>query len=186
MQSLTSTDPSDKDAPLRYDIRLLGRILGDTIRLHEGEQVFEVIETIRQIAIRFHRNVDEEARQELQRIISALPNDQAVQIIRAFGYFSHLANLAEDQHHIRRIRAHAMAESPPREGTMAHALAQAKQAGVTRERLQEFFASADCAISSSRPPSSTAKGSTVCANFALGKASASARYCRNGSHLERS
>jgi Phosphoenolpyruvate carboxylase len=55
----------------------------------------------------------------------------AVQIIRAFSYFSHLANLAEDQHHIRRIRAHAMAKSPPREGTMAHALARAKHAGVT-------------------------------------------------------
>jgi gluconate 2-dehydrogenase alpha chain len=134
MQSLTRTDPSDKDAPLRYDIRLLGRILGDTIRLHEGEQAFDLIEAIHQIAIRFHRNADEEARQELQRIISALPIDQATQIIRAFGYCSHLANLAEDQHHIRRVRAHAMAKSPAREGTMAHALAQAKQAGVTREK----------------------------------------------------
>src|SRR5262245_11541398 len=124
MQSLNRTEPADKDAPLRYDIRLLGRILGDTIRLHEGERVFDVIEAIRQIAIRFHRNADEEARHELQRIISALPIDQGVQIIRAFGYFSHLANLAEDQHHIRRVRAHAMATSPPRAGTMAHALAR--------------------------------------------------------------
>jgi phosphoenolpyruvate carboxylase len=144
MQFLTRTDPSDKDTPLRLDIRLLGRILGDTIRLHEGEQVFGVIEDIRQIAIRFHRNADEKARHQLQGIICALPIDRAVQIIRAFSYFSHLANLAEDQHHIRRVRAHAMAKSPPREGTMAHALARAKQAGVTRERLQEFFASADC------------------------------------------
>jgi phosphoenolpyruvate carboxylase len=161
MQSLTPTDPSDKDAPLRYDIRLLGRILGDTIRLHEGEQVFDVIEAIRQIAIRFHRNADEEARQELQRIISALPIDQAVQIIRAFGYFSHLANLAEDQHHIRRIRAHAMAESPPREGTMAHALARAKQAGVTRERLQEFFASADCGAVLTAHPTEVRRRSAI-------------------------
>src|SRR5262245_52454878 len=61
--------------------------LGDTIRLHEGEQVFDVIEAIRQIAIRFHRNADEEAQHELQRIISTLPIDQGVQIIRAFGYF---------------------------------------------------------------------------------------------------
>src|SRR5262245_19316373 len=73
MQPLTPTDLSDKDAPLRYDIRLLGRVLGDTIRLHEGEQVFDVIEAIRQIAIRFHRNADQEARQELQQIICALP-----------------------------------------------------------------------------------------------------------------
>ena len=161
MQFLTRTDPSDKDTPLRYDIRLLGRILGDTIRLHEGEQVFGVIEEIRQIAIRFHRNADEKARQQLQGIICALPIDRAVQIIRAFSYFSHLANLAEDQHHIRRVRAHAIAKSPPREGTMAHALARAKQAGVTRERLQEFFASADCSAVLTAHPTEVRRRSSI-------------------------
>jgi phosphoenolpyruvate carboxylase len=105
MQSQTQTDSSEKDAPLNHDIRLLGRILGDTIRLHEGEQVFDVIEAIRRIAVRFHRSADETARQELQRTIRDLPTDRAVQTIRAFGYFSHLANLAEDQHHTRSLRA---------------------------------------------------------------------------------
>ena len=42
--------------------------------------------------------------------MSGLPTDTAIKIIRAFGYFSHLANLAEDQHHIRRTRAYAMAK----------------------------------------------------------------------------
>jgi phosphoenolpyruvate carboxylase len=49
MQSPTQSDTSEKDAPLRYDIRLLGRILGDTIRLHEGEQVFGIIEAMQGI-----------------------------------------------------------------------------------------------------------------------------------------
>src|SRR5262245_13763407 len=172
MELLTRTDPSDKDTPLRYDIRLLGRILGDTIRLHEGEQVFGVIEEIRQIAIRFHRDADEKARQQLQEIICALPIDRAVQIIRAFSYFSHLANLAEDQHHIRRVRAHALAKSPPRQGTMAHALERAKQAGVTRERarLTAKWKLPDCWTSvtgaSLRPKNST-KIATRCAERSL-------------------
>ena len=161
MQSPALIDTSEKDAPLRYDIRLLGRILGDTIRLQEGAQVFGVIEAIRQTAVRFHRNADNAARQELQRTIRDLPIVRAVQIIRAFGYFSHLANLAEDQHHIRRVRAHAMAKSPPRDGTMAHALARARHAGVTHERLQEFFASADCSAVLTAHPTEVRRRSSI-------------------------
>jgi phosphoenolpyruvate carboxylase len=135
---------TDKDAPLRYDIRLLGRILGDTVRAQEGEQIFDIIERIRQTALRFHRDADEAARQELQTIVSSLPDDQAIRIIRAFGYFSHLANIAEDQHHIRRSRAYAMANAAAREGTMAYALARAKDARLSRAALQAFLKAALC------------------------------------------
>ena len=57
----------DKDLPLRDDIRLLGRILGDTVRSQEGEPVFAIVEHIRQTSIRFHREEDEAARQQTQR-----------------------------------------------------------------------------------------------------------------------
>jgi phosphoenolpyruvate carboxylase len=135
---------SDKDAPLRYDIRLLGRILGETVRAQEGDQAFDVIERIRQTALRFHRDADDTARKELQTIISFLADDQAIRIIRAFGYFSHLANIAEDQHHIRRSRAYAMASAAPRQGTMPYALSRAKEAALSRASLQAFFATALC------------------------------------------
>src|SRR5258708_17088035 len=141
--SVVDTD-TDKDAPLRYDIRLLGRILGDTVRAQEGEQVFDVIERIRQTALRFHRDADAAARQELQTIVSDLPNEQAIRIIRAFGYFSHLANIAEDQHHIRRSRAYAMANAAPRPGTMGYALSRARDAVLSRAALETFFATALC------------------------------------------
>ena len=48
----------DKDLPLRDDIRLLGRILGDTVRSQEGEPVFAIVERIRRTSIRFHRGED--------------------------------------------------------------------------------------------------------------------------------
>jgi phosphoenolpyruvate carboxylase len=144
MDRLDPLEPTEKDAPLRYDIRLLGRILGDTVRAQEGEEVFELVEHIRRTGVQFHRNADEAARQELQKIMSGLPTDRALSIIRAFGYFSHLANIAEDQHHIRRTRAYAKAEAPPRPGTMAYALSQARQARLTREQLQDFFDHALC------------------------------------------
>jgi phosphoenolpyruvate carboxylase len=134
----------EKDVPLRYDTRLLGRILGDTVRAQEGEPVFELVEHIRRTAVQFHRNADEAARRELQSIMSGLPTDLAIRIIRAFGYFSHLANLAEDQHHIRRTRAYEMQGAPPHRGTMAAALRRARDAGLTREQLDAFFATALC------------------------------------------
>jgi phosphoenolpyruvate carboxylase len=144
MDRLDPIEPTEKDAPLRYDIRLLGRILGETVRAQEGDEVFELVERIRRTGVQFHRNADETARQELQSIMSSLPTDRALSIIRAFGYFSHLANIAEDQHHIRRTRAYAKAEAPPRPGTMAYALGRARQARFTREQLQGFFDHALC------------------------------------------
>jgi len=82
------------------------------VRAQEGEEVFDLVEHIRRVGVQFHRNADEAARQELQSIMSGLPTGRGLRIIRAFGYFSHLANIAEDQHHIRRTRAYAKAEAP--------------------------------------------------------------------------
>jgi phosphoenolpyruvate carboxylase len=135
-------DDDDKDLPLREDIRLLGRILGDTLRQQKGTAAFDTVERIRQSSIRFRRDEDGGARDELERTLNALPRDEAIHLIRAFGFFSHLANIAEDQHHNRRTRAHAFTPSAPREGTMARALSSALEAGVSPEGLRAFFAGA--------------------------------------------
>src|SRR3984957_6712892 len=132
----------DKDLPLREDIRLLGRILGDTVREQRGAAAFDTVERIRQSSIRFRRDEDGAAREELERTLNSLPRSEAIAIIRAFGFFSHHANIAEDQHHNRRTRAHAFTPSAPREGTMARALSSALEAGGSPEGLRAFFAGA--------------------------------------------
>ena len=132
----------DKDSPLREDIRELGRILGDTVRAQEGEAVFERIEHIRQSSIRFRRDDDLEARRELEATLDSLSRDQTLHVVRAFSYFSHLANIAEDQHHTRRSRAHLIAGSAPREGSLAHAIGRAFDAGLEARAVAEFFATA--------------------------------------------
>jgi phosphoenolpyruvate carboxylase len=101
----------DKDAPLKEDIRLLGRLLGDVLRDQEGDAVFEVVETIRQTAVRFRREADAQAGTELNKLLKKLTKEQTISVVRAFSYFSHLANIAEDQHHNRRRRAHLLAGS---------------------------------------------------------------------------
>jgi phosphoenolpyruvate carboxylase len=57
----------DKDAPLAEDIRLLGRLLGDTIRTYEGEFTFDLIETIRRLAVASRRLEDVAARRSWRR-----------------------------------------------------------------------------------------------------------------------
>src|SRR5215469_3256321 len=133
------TEIPDKDLPLRNDIRLLGRILGETLRDQEGEAIFEIVERVRRSSIRFHRDADEAARQELEGSLNRLSRDETTRVIRSFTYFSHLANLAEDQHHIRRTRAHAMMAAAPREGTVARAIATVRDAGISPAALHEFF-----------------------------------------------
>jgi len=144
MDSAAQQDTPEKDAPLRYDIRLLGRILGETIRAQEGEATYATVERVRQVSIAFHRLSDEAARSELRSILSGLPTGHALTVIRAFGYFSHLANIAEDQHHIRRTRSHAATGATARDGTLASALERTRAAGIGGDRLGGFLARAFC------------------------------------------
>ena len=138
------TNPLDhgKDEPLRDDIRLLGRILGDTVREQEGEAVFDIVERVRQTAIRFARSGDPSSRDELAALLDPLPRDTTQAVVRAFSYFLQLANIAEDEHHIRRRRAHDLVGSPPREGSLVFALDALCTAAVSPEAIGDFFAHA--------------------------------------------
>ena len=135
-------DNFSKDEPLRTDIRLLGRVLGDTVRAQEGDSVFDIVERVRQTAVRFARNGDPAARDELAALLDPLPRDTTQSVVRAFSYFLQLANIAEDEHHIRRRRAHDLAGSPPREGSLIFALDALSTAKVSPEAIADFFAHA--------------------------------------------
>jgi len=132
----------EEDARLRNDIRLLGRILGDTVRDQEGADVFDLVERIRQTSIRFHRDDDRPARRELELILDSMSISQTVRIVRAFSYFSHLANIAEDQNNIRQMRTRTAAGGSPRSGTLALTLSHARAAGFSAADLRKFFATA--------------------------------------------
>ncbi len=135
----------DKDLPLREDTRLLGRILGDVLRAQTGEEGFARIEAIRQTAIRFRRAGAEDAsgvRAQLGALLNDLSIGATLDVVRAFSYFSHLANIAEDVHQNRRRRAHALAGSPPQRGSLADALDRIAAHDVDGRALQDWFATA--------------------------------------------
>ncbi|MBP0591597.1 phosphoenolpyruvate carboxylase [Paraburkholderia sp. LEh10] len=130
----------DKDQPLFEDIRYLGRLLGDVVREQEGDEVFEVVEAIRQTAVRFRREDDSVAAQTLDKKLRALSPEQTVSVVRAFSYFSHLANIAEDRHRNRRHRIHDLAGSLSQPGTIAHSLDRLVEANAAATPvLQQFF-----------------------------------------------
>ena len=111
---------SSKDLPLTEDIRLLGQILGDTIREQEGVEIFDRIENIRRLSVAYERDANVEAGRALDAVLRGLSTAEAVLVARAFSYFSHLANIAEDRHHIRRREAHDQREnSEPQPGSLA-------------------------------------------------------------------
>jgi phosphoenolpyruvate carboxylase len=132
----------DKDAPLKEDIRLLGRLLGDTVREQEGEPTFDLIERVRQCAIRFRRDQDAAASSELESMLDRLDYPDIMAVVRAFTYFSQLCNIAEDRHHNRRRRLHQIAGSPSQEGSVALALERIGAAAMAADALRAFFDSA--------------------------------------------
>lgn len=129
----------DNERPLVEDIRFLGRVLGDVIREQEGVAEFELIEQIRKLSVAFRRDADPVADKTLKKLLKGLTSEQAVSVIRAFTYFSHLANLAEDRHHIRRRAIHDRAGNT-QEGSIDVALARLRWAGIAPKAISNMLA----------------------------------------------
>jgi phosphoenolpyruvate carboxylase len=137
--ALSATKARNNERPLVEDIRFLGRILGDVIREQEGDAAFELIESIRKLSVAFRRDADHEADKALKKLLKGLSGEQTVSVIRAFTYFSHLANLAEDRHHIRRRAIHERA-GDTQEGSIEVALSRLRWAGISTKTISSTLA----------------------------------------------
>ncbi|WP_085315879.1 phosphoenolpyruvate carboxylase [Derxia lacustris] len=126
------------DAALIDNIRLLGRILGDVIREQEGAAAFELVERIRQLAVAFRLKKDDKAGKTLTRLLNNLASDQAVSVIRAFSYFSHLANIAEDRHNARRLENEAI-DGTHGAGTLDNSFEKLADAGVRAADIADLL-----------------------------------------------
>ncbi len=138
-QRAAKTANKNSERPLVEDIRLLGRILGDVIREQEGVAAYELIEQVRKLSVAFRRDADVESDKALKKLLKGLSGDQTVSVIRAFTYFSHLANLAEDRHHIRRRAIHERA-GDTQEGSIDVALARLRWAGIAPKTIANTLA----------------------------------------------
>lgn len=129
-----ANDAAEKNRPLMEDIRLLGRILGDTIREQEGKDAYELVERVRKLSVAYRLKSDAQAGRALDRLLKSLSSDQMVSVIRAFSYFSHLANIAEDRHHVRRREVHE-SRGDLQEGSLAMAFERLAQADIRASEI---------------------------------------------------
>ena len=102
------------DAPLREDVRLLGNLLGETLKLHAGQDLFNQIEQIRALS-KGARDGQVEAEKQLEQLFLSLEDAEILPLTRAFTHFLNFANIAEQYHVVRRRRQSEFdhtAESP--------------------------------------------------------------------------
>src|SRR5690242_13011704 len=129
----------DSQKPLREDVRLLGRLLGETLISQQGPDLFARVERVR-AAAKAARGRDRarsaQAFAELADELSKMPLDAAVPVARAFSHFLQLANVAEQHHRIRRRRAHQRdPRGRPQPGSLEETLPRlAAAAGADRVR----------------------------------------------------
>ena len=137
----TAADAAAKNQPLVDDIRLLGRILGDVIREQEGKDAFELVERVRQLSVAYRLKRDAHAGRALDRLLTSLSGDRTVSVIRAFSYFSHLANIAEDRHHLRRRAVHER-QGHLQRSSLQGAFDRLARRGISADRIAETLAHA--------------------------------------------
>lgn len=131
---------SEATEPMREDIRLLGAILGDTVREQNGDEVFDLIERARVESFRVRRS--EIDRAELAGMFDGIDIHQALPVIRAFTHFALLANVAEDIHRERRRAVHIAAGEPPQDSSLAATYAKLDAAQLDSVRVGEALAGA--------------------------------------------
>nr|WP_159845990.1 phosphoenolpyruvate carboxylase [Nocardia sp. CY41] len=135
-----SATEQDAIRPLRDDIRFLGGVLGDTIRDHEGPEVFDLIERVRIEAFRVRR--EEVERSAVAEMLDGVDIAVALPLIRAFSYFVLLANLAEDIQRDRRRAAHEAAGEPPQDSSLAATYRKLDAAALDGTRVADLLADA--------------------------------------------
>ena len=154
--SIPEQNKTEKDAPLRRDIRMLGDALGKAIQQHEGISVFETVEQLRRNCKRLRTcaetlrsaSATEAAQlqhematldQEITRIVDSCDLDTTIDVIRAFTVYFHLVNTAEQHHRTRRYNYETLSASTPLRDTLAALVAFYQKNGINASTLQQLL-----------------------------------------------
>ena len=130
---------SEKDEPLRADVRQLGALVGDVIREQGGAELFDAVEQARQTAIR-RRQGNADAETELVRLTGGRAPGEAAQLVRSFALYFRVVNRAEQVHRIRRRREYDRDLETPPPGSLREALRDVRSAGVDDGAVRELLA----------------------------------------------
>ena len=121
-------------APLREDVRLLGNLLGDTLKQHAGQDLFNQVEQIRALA-KGARDGQIEAEKQLEQLLSSLEDEEILPLTRAFTHFLNFANIAEQYHVVRSRRQSEFDDSAPSPNPLDHLFQKFQQHDISAETL---------------------------------------------------
>src|SRR5437868_13422059 len=133
LRELIASDAELKEAPLRRDVRNLGRILGEVIKEQAGEAVYASVERLRNLSIEQR----EQGRIASDPGLASMDLKHAFLVVRAFAIYFELVNLAETNHRKRRRRASQVNHSEPQAGTIAGTFRRFRAAGIGLEQVMK-------------------------------------------------
>jgi phosphoenolpyruvate carboxylase len=125
----------EKDQPLREDVGMLGRLLGEVIVEQHGQELLTQVEQVRKAAI-LRREGDADSADRLEQALQQLEPGRHRLMIRAFSSYLRLVNIAENIHRIRRNRAYLKQPEQIQRGSLAAVIGALRESGVPAERLQ--------------------------------------------------
>lgn len=132
---------------LQDDIRFLGRLLGHSIKESEGESLFDQIEHLRRTAVTIRRAAVTQgegaidADEVMQRLIAEIDqkSDQELKLLsRAFSYFMHVANIAEDRLQRRLDHLDHQFETPNMHG-LSGTIERLNKTGVSNQTILDYL-----------------------------------------------
>ena len=120
-----------RDQALREDVRHLGALVGDVLREQCGESLFADVEAARKAAIQ-RREGTAGAEAALDVATSSLEPARAEALVRSFGTYFRVVNLAETVHRVRRRRAYLLDPEHPQPGSLVDTFRSFRDAGLDR------------------------------------------------------
>lgn len=88
--------PKDTDKALRARVRLFGNLLGEVLREQTSEHVFDTVETLRRGFIRLRQKHSPKLHAKLMTLLRTLDPDTLNFVVRAYGLYFSLVNIAEE------------------------------------------------------------------------------------------
>jgi phosphoenolpyruvate carboxylase len=130
-QSVIQSDPHEG---LRDDVRMLGEMLGETLRARGGPPLLELVERVRALSKQGRAGQSAEF-ERLAELLRSLPVSTAVSVARAFSHFLTLANIAEQHHRVRRRREYHRPGAKPQPGSLDEVLPRLLRSGIASGTL---------------------------------------------------
>lgn len=128
-----------QDKQLRSRVKLLGTLLGNVLRTHVSESVYEGVEFLRKSFLTLRQEDDPALRKQVAEFIDRLDPETATHIIRAYNIYFGLANLAEEEGAFHRRQSQMRHEGPLWLGSFMTSVGELKAQGITADQMREIL-----------------------------------------------